>query len=152
MQQNDPRPAIILLAEDDPGDQELVKRALTDSKLHNELRIVRDGQEALDYLLQKGSYAKEDTAPRPDLLLLDLNMPKIDGRTLLKRIRSEPEIRRIPVVILTTSKQESDILQAYDLGANSYITKPVTMDGFVQVVSKLEEYWFQIVVLPENPR
>ncbi len=152
MQHDDPRPVVILLAEDDPGDQELVKRALTDSKLHNELRIVSDGQEALDYLLQKGTYAEGSTAPRPDLLLLDLNMPKIDGRTLLKRIRSEPEIRRIPVVILTTSKQESDILQAYDLGANSYIVKPVTMDGFVQVVSTLEEYWFQIVVLPENPR
>lgn len=150
MQYSDAKPAVILLAEDDRGDQELVRRALADSKFHNELKIVSDGQEALDYLLRKGKYTDPEIAPRPDLLLLDLNMPRMDGRTLLARIRKEPNIRQIPAVVLTTSKRDEDVCQAYDLGVNSYIMKPVTMDGFMHVISKLEEYWFQIVVLPAH--
>lgn len=150
MQYSDAKPALILLAEDDPGDQELVRRALADSKFHNELRVVSDGREALDYLLQEGKYADPEAAPRPDLLLLDLNMPRMDGRKLLARIREDPKIRRIPAVVLTTSKRDEDVCEAYDLGVNSYIMKPVTMDGFMQVISKLEEYWFQIVVLPAH--
>ncbi|MGD8892702.1 MAG: response regulator [Desulfobacterales bacterium] len=142
------RPAIILLAEDDLGDQELTKRALEEGKVENELYIVKDGEEALDYLFRRGSYTDPETSPRPDLFLLDLNMPKLDGRQVLEQIRSIYELRNIRVVVLTTSRQEEDITRSYDLGVHSYITKPVDLDQFFNVIRTLEEYWFQIVVLP----
>ncbi|MCK4224312.1 MAG: response regulator [candidate division Zixibacteria bacterium] len=142
------KPAVILLAEDDPGDQELTRRALEQSRIRNELYIVEDGEEALDYLLRRGKYEDPASSPKPDLMLLDLNMPKMDGKQLLKQMRADPNLRRIPVVALTTSKQESDIIRTYDLGANSYIVKPVNMDQFINAVKVLKDYWFQIVVLP----
>jgi len=142
------RPAIILLAEDDFGDQELTKRALEEGKIENELYIVKDGEEALDYLFRRGRYTDPETSPRPDLFLLDLNMPKLDGRQVLEQIRSIHEFRNIRVVVLTTSHQEEDITRSYDLGVHSYITKPVDLDQFFNVIRTLEEYWFQIVVLP----
>jgi CheY-like chemotaxis protein len=142
------RPAVILLAEDDLGDQELTKRALKEGKIENELYIVNDGEEALDYLFRRGRYTDPKTSPRPDLFLLDLNMPKLDGRQVLEQICSIHELRNIRVVVLTTSHQEEDITRSYDLGVHSYITKPVDLDQFFNVIRTLEEYWFQIVVLP----
>ena len=144
----DGKPAVILLAEDDRGDQELTRRALEQSRIRNDLYIVEDGEEALDYLLRRGRYEDPASSPKPDLMLLDLNMPKMDGKQLLKQMRADPNLRRIPVVALTTSKQESDIIRTYDLGANSYIVKPVDMDQFVNAIKVLKDYWFQIVVLP----
>ena len=142
------KPAIILLAEDDLGDQELTTRALEEGKVENELYIVKDGEEALDYLFRRGRYTDPKTSPRPDLFLLDLNMPKLDGRQVLEQICSIHELRNIRVVVLTTSSQEEDITRSYDLGVHSYITKPVNLDQFFNVIRALEEYWFQIVVLP----
>jgi CheY-like chemotaxis protein len=148
MEQLNGKPAVILLAEDDPGDQELTRRALEQSRIRNELYIVEDGEEALDYLCRRGKYGDPASSPKPDLMLLDLNMPKMDGKQLLEHMRADPNLRRIPVVALTTSKQENDIIRTYDLGANSYIVKPVNMDQFVNAIKVLKDYWFQIVVLP----
>jgi CheY-like chemotaxis protein len=148
MGQFDGKPAVILLAEDDPGDQELTRRALEQSRIRNQLYIVEDGEEALDYLLRRGRYQDPVSSPKPDLMLLDLNMPKMDGKQLLQQMRADPGLRRIPVVALTTSEQENDIIRTYDLGANSYIVKPVDMDQFVNAIKVLKDYWFQIVVLP----
>ncbi len=142
------RNALVLLVEDDPGDQALTRRALDHGKIKIDLRIVNDGEEALQYLLHEGDYAEVDTSRRPDLVLLDLNLPKMDGRQVLERMRNHPELRRIPVVALTTSKQEEDIVRTYDLGVNSYITKPVDMGQFVDTLRSLGDYWFQVVVLP----
>ncbi|MBC8402054.1 MAG: response regulator [Candidatus Marinimicrobia bacterium] len=141
------RPAIILLVEDDPGDQELTRRALEEGKVKNKLYIVNDGEEALNYLLRKDQYKDPSKSPQPDLILLDLNMPKVDGRQVLAEMEKHPDLRRLAVVVLTTSQQEEDVLRSYDLGVNSYITKPVDMDQFIQTVQSLEEYWFQVVVL-----
>jgi len=140
--------AVILLVEDDPDDQELTKRAFRASRLRNELRIVNDGEEALDYLYRRGSFESPSSAPRPSLILLDLNMPKLDGRAVLERIKEDPALRRIPVVILTTSSQEEDVIRSYELGVNSYMAKPNRMDGFVQAIRDLEHYWFNLVILP----
>jgi CheY-like chemotaxis protein len=140
--------AVILLAEDDRGDQELTRRALEGGKIRNELRVVEDGEEALAYLYRRGKYKDPATSPRPDLLLLDLNLPRVDGRQVLEKVRSDSRLRRMAVVVLTTSRQEEDVLRSYELGCNSFITKPVGMDQFIQVIQALEEYWFQIVVLP----
>jgi len=126
----------------------LTRRALEQSRIRNELYIVEDGEEALDYLFRRGRYENPASSPKPDLMLLDLNMPKMDGKQLLKQMRADPTLRRIPVVALTTSKQESDIIRTYDLGANSYIVKPVDMDQFINAIKVLKDYWFQIVVLP----
>jgi CheY-like chemotaxis protein len=145
---NGATPVNILLADDDPGDCNLTQRAFASAKLSNRLYVVNDGQEALDFLLHRGRYEDPEDAPRPDLVLLDLNMPKVDGREVLERMRSESTLRRIPVVVLTTSKQEEDILRSYDLGVNSYINKPVSITAFMETVHALENYWFQIVVLP----
>ena len=142
------KPAVILLAEDDRGDQELTRRALEEGKIRNDLRIVEDGEEALAYLFRRGKYKDPATSPRPDLLLLDLNLPRVDGRQVLERVRADSKLRRMAVVVLTTSRQEEDILRSYELGCNSFITKPVGMDQFIRVIQALEEYWFQIVVLP----
>ena len=144
------REAVILLAEDDPGDQELTRRALEDGKIANELHIVQDGEETLNFLLRRGRYADPAASPRPDLILLDLNMPKLDGRQVLAEIGKHPRLRRLAIVVLTTSQQDEDVLRSYDLGVKSYITKPVDMDQFVRVIQTLERYWFQVVVLPPD--
>lgn len=138
----------ILLADDDPDDRELTKEALTECRLANEIHFVEDGEQLLDYLFRRGPYANLVQEPLPGLILLDLNMPKKDGREALKEIKASPELRRIPVVVLTTSKAEEDILRTYDLGVNSYITKPVTFDALVETIKVLGKYWFEIVELP----
>jgi CheY-like chemotaxis protein len=138
----------ILMADDDPDDCLLVKRAFKTSKLCNDLRFVNDGEDLMDYLYRRGKYKETDQAPRPGLILLDLNMPRKDGREALKEIRADAVLREIPVVVLTTSKDEEDIHRSYNLGANSYIMKPVTFEGLVDVVKSLGKYWFEIVELP----
>jgi len=143
-------PITILLADDDEEDQMLVKEALTESRLANELRFVGDGEELLDYLRRRGKYRTPALSPRPGLVLLDLNMPKKDGREALHEIKSDPELRRTPVVILTTSKAEEDVYRSYELGVNSYISKPVTFEGLVAIVKTLGAYWFEIVELPDR--
>ncbi|HEX5102825.1 MAG TPA: response regulator [Pirellulaceae bacterium] len=139
---------VILLAEDDPGDQELTRRALQHDVLRADLRVVENGEEALDYLYRRGRFAEPGTAPRPDLILLDLNMPKLGGREVLAELKRDPSLCRIPVVVLTTSNQETDIVKSYDLGCNSYIQKPVDIEQFMDSVRKLENYWFEVVTLP----
>jgi len=141
-------PITLLMADDDADDRMLTRDALEESRLGNDLRFVEDGQELLDYLRRHGKYARED-APRPGLILLDLNMPRKDGRQALQEIKADPELRRIPVVVLTTSKADEDILRTYDLGANSFITKPVTFDALVEIVRAIGNYWFRVVELPE---
>ena len=140
--------AVILLVDDDPGDQELTRRAIQEDVLRADLRIVSDGEEALDYLFQRGAYEAVESAPRPNLILLDLNMPKVGGQEVLTEIKQHPELNRIPVVILTTSEQEADILRSYNLGCNSYIQKPVDIDRFIECIRQLRTYWFELVVLP----
>lgn len=139
------RPIEILLVEDNPGDVRLILETLKENKLRNSLDVVEDGVEALVFLGREGKYAD---APRPDLILLDLNLPKKDGREVLAEIKADENLRRIPVVILTTSKAEEDILKAYDLNANCYVTKPVDLDQFIKVVKSIEEFWLTIVKLP----
>lgn len=142
------KPIVILMADDDPDDLMLAREAFEESRLTNELRTVMDGEELLDYLLRRGRYTDAAEAPMPGLILLDLNMPRMDGREALREIKSHPTLRRIPVVVLTTSKAEEDILRTYDIGANSFITKPVTFDALVELLRDLGEYWFSIVALP----
>lgn len=142
------RAITILMADDDADDRMLAKDALFESRLANDLYLVADGQELMDYLNRRGAYEAPSTSPRPGVILLDLNMPRKDGFEALVEIRSDPDLRRIPVVILTTSKAEEDIYRGYDLGANSFVTKPVTFDGLVQAMSALGQYWFEIVELP----
>jgi len=143
-----PRPITILLADDDADDRVLAQDALKESRLANDLRFVENGEELMDYLLRRGQYADPETSPKPGVILLDLNMPRKDGREALREIKSNPELRSIPVVVLTTSKAEEDIYRSYDLGVNSFITKPVTFDGLVNVMKTLGKYWFEIVELP----
>lgn len=140
-------PIEILLVEDNPGDVELTREALHDSKVHMNLSVVHDGVEALAFLRREGTYGD---APRPDLILLDLNLPRKDGRTVLGEIKAEPELRQIPVVILTSSQAEQDILRAYALHANCYVTKPVDLDQFITIVRSIEQFWFTIVKLPRS--
>lgn len=139
--------AVILLVEDDPGDQELTRRALLGGEVAHELHVVEDGEEALDYLFRRGRYADASNCPVPELILLDLNLPKLNGKQVLEQIQNDPTLRRIPVVILTTSQQEKDIQQCYDSGASSYIVKPVAIDDFIRMVHCIDEYWFEIVRL-----
>ncbi len=139
----------ILIAEDDPDDRLLTKDALQESCLANGLYFVEDGEELMDYLYRRGKFA-ETLPPRPDLILLDLNMPRKDGREALKELKAAPDLRCIPVVVLTTSKAEDDILRTYDLGVNSFIVKPVTFETLVQVMETVVGYWFEIVELPNN--
>ena len=146
-----PSPMTILLADDDPDDRLMARDALTESRLTNPLATVADGEELLEYLQHRGRYA-DSKPPKPGIILLDLNMPKKDGRQALKEIKSDPELRRIPVVVLTTSKAEEDILRTYDLGVNSFITKPVTFDQLVEVMKSLGKYWLEIVELPYGAR
>lgn len=139
------RPIEIMLVEDNPGDVRLIVEAMKDKKMRNNLHVVEDGIEALAFLRQEGKYAD---APRPDLILLDLSLPKKDGREVLAEIKADENLRRIPVVILTTSRAEEDILKAYDLNANCYVTKPVDLDQFIKVVKFVKEFWLTIVKLP----
>ncbi|HRW35018.1 MAG TPA: response regulator [Thermotogota bacterium] len=137
----------ILLVEDSPGDQRLTREALKEGKINNNLYIVEDGEEALAFLRKEGTFS---TVPRPDLILLDLNLPKMNGQEVLEIIKQDEKLKRIPVVILTTSQADEDILKAYNLNANCYITKPVDFDQFSHVVKKIQEFWFTIVRLPED--
>jgi CheY-like chemotaxis protein len=137
----------ILLVEDSPGDVRLTQEVLRDGKVNNRLSIVYDGVAALSFLRREGQYA---TAPHPDLILLDLNLPKKDGREVLEVIKSDSSFKRIPVVILTTSQAEEDILRAYDLHANCYITKPIDLEQFIRVIKSIEEFWLSIVKLPQD--
>jgi CheY-like chemotaxis protein len=136
------------MADDDADDRLLAKDALTECRLANDLHFVEDGEELLDYLQRRGKYTSLADAPRPGLILLDLNMPKKDGREALKEIRANPDLRKIPVVVLTTSKADTDIGRIYELGANSFISKPVSFDSLVEVMKILGRYWFEIVELP----
>ena len=138
----------ILIADDDEDDRILAEDALRESKLYNEVRFVEDGEELLDYLYQRGAFADPGSAPLPVLILLDLNMPRMDGREALRAIKSDPDLRRIPVVVLTTSSAEEDIIKTYDLGVNSFVNKPVTFEGLVEVMKMLGRYWFEIVEYP----
>jgi len=142
------RPITILMADDDEDDRLLTSEAMEEARLINDLRFVEDGVELLDYLRREGAYGQPGAAPRPGLILLDLNMPRMDGRTALQHIKADPILRRIPVVVLTTSKAEEDIMRSYDLGAASFITKPVTFSALVNLVSTLDRYWTGIVALP----
>ncbi|MCA9693772.1 MAG: response regulator [Myxococcales bacterium] len=146
-----PRRSItILIADDDPEDRMLAEDALKESRLVNDMKFVQDGEELLNYLRRQGKYADLDVSPRPGLILLDLNMPRMDGREALKEIKSDPELRRIPVIVLTTSKAEEDVYRSYDLGVNSFIVKPVTFDSLVEIMKVLGRYWFEIVDIPSE--
>jgi two-component system response regulator len=142
------KPVTILMADDDPDDREFALKAIQHSRLANELRFVEDGEELLDYLHRRGKYAEPRSSPRPGLILLDLNMPRVDGREALRELKSHPSLKQIPVVVLTTSKTEEDILRSYNLGANCFISKPVTFEGLVEVVKVLNQHWLQLVELP----
>lgn len=141
------RPIEILLVEDDPGDVVIAQEALEQSKLVNNLHVATNGDEALAFLRRDGEYAD---APKPDLVLLDLNLPRRDGREVLAEVKADPDLRRIPVVILTTSQAEEDIVRSYDLHANAYVTKPVDFAQFVHVVQQIDEFFFTVVSLPER--
>jgi CheY-like chemotaxis protein len=142
-------PITILICDDDEDDRMLTKQALEDAHISNNLRFVVDGEQLLDYLYQRGEYAGElGKAPRPGLILLDLNMPKIDGREALKLIKGDPTLRDIPIVVLSTSGFDQDIIRSYQLGVNSFITKPVTFSGLVEAMNVLGRYWLEIVELP----
>lgn len=138
------------MADDDEDDRLLTQDALTESRVLNELHFVEDGVELLEYLERKGKFEQKDTSPRPGLILLDLNMPRMDGREALQAIKANPCLKGIPIVILTTSKQEEDMVKGYDLGAASYITKPVTFDGLVELMKALGKYWVEFVELPNT--
>ena len=135
----------ILLVEDDPGDELITREAFEHNKLKNNLHVAHDGEEGLNFLCRRGPF---EDAPRPDLILLDLNLPKYDGRQLLEKIKSDPDLSRIPVVVLTTSSAEEDIVRSYELHANAYVTKPVDLDQFMNAVRQIDEFFVQVVRLP----
>ena len=141
-------PVTILLADDDEEDREMTIEALRTSRLANDVRFVQDGEQLMDYLFRRGPYAEPSAAPRPGLILLDLNMPRKDGREALSEIKSDAGLRTIPVIVLTTSKADEDIVRSYDLGVNSFITKPVTFNGLAEAMKVMAQYWFEIVELP----
>jgi CheY-like chemotaxis protein len=143
------RPISILVADDDADDRLMAKEALDECRLSNELHFVEDGVDLLNYLRRQGRYADSGPLSRPGLILLDLNMPKMDGREALREIKADPMLRRIPIVVMTTSKAEEDIYRTYDLGVSSYVAKPVTFEGLVEVMKTLGRYWFEIVELPD---
>ena len=147
---NSRKPITILMADDDADDRQMTQEAFVESRLANDLRFVENGVELLDYLKRRGAYAPPADAPRPGLILLDLNMPKKDGREALKEIKADPDLKRIRIVVLTTSKAEEDVLRTYDLSAASYITKPVTFTQLTEVVRAIGKYWLEIVELPDN--
>ncbi len=140
-------PIDVLLVEDDPGDELMTREAFEDNKIGNTLHVVRDGEEALDFLYRRGAH---EGAPRPDLVLLDLNLPKYDGRQVLEKIKSDADLTDIPVVVLTTSAAEEDILRSYKLHANAYVTKPVDLDQFIRAVRQIDEFFVQVVRLPRR--
>ena len=142
---NEFRTVVILLVEDNPGDARLTQEAMRDTKMTNLMHVVEDGVEAMQFLRRQGRYGD---APRPDLILLDLNLPKMDGRAVLAEIKTDPELKRIPVVVLTTSRAEEDVLTAYDLHANAYVTKPVDLAQFMKIVALIDEFWINVVTLP----
>jgi CheY-like chemotaxis protein len=142
-------PIVILMADDDEDDRLLTRDALIESRVANDLRFVEDGEALMDYLQRRGPYADPATSPRPGLILLDLNMPRKDGREALREIKADPELRRIPVVVLTTSKAEEDVYRSYDVGANSYITKPVTFEGLIELMKTLGRYWVEFVEISD---
>jgi CheY-like chemotaxis protein len=142
------KPIVIVMADDDADDRLLAQDALAECRLANDLHCVENGEELMEYLQRRGKYAPPAQAPRPGLILLDLNMPKKDGREALREIKSDPELRKIPVVVLTTSKADTDIGNIYELGANSFVAKPVTFDSLVNVMKVIKSYWFEIVQLP----
>lgn len=146
--QRQSKPITILLADDDPDDRLLTRDAFEESRLRNALETVEDGEELMDYLTHRGKYAGDRAKPHPSLILLDLNMPRKDGREALREIKTNPALRNIPVVVLTTSKAEEDIFRTYDLGVNSFIIKPVTFDGMVDLIRMIGKYWFELVELP----
>ncbi len=146
------KPITILVADDDPDDRQLTKEAFEEAKLANDLRFVEDGVELLEYLQRKGKYSDPSSSPRPSILLLDLNMPRKDGRQALAELKQDPNLKMIRVIIMTTSKAEEDILRTYNLSAASYITKPVTFDALVDVVKTIGKYWLEIVELPDALR
>ncbi len=137
----------ILMVEDSPTDALLAKEALREGKIQSNLNVVEDGEEAMDYLRRVGKYADK---PRPDIIFLDLNMPKMDGREVLTEIQKDKDLMRIPIVVLTTSKSEEDIVRSYDLNANCYISKPVDFDQFIKIVDSIEQFWFTVVALPSK--
>jgi CheY-like chemotaxis protein len=145
---SDARPITILLADDDEDDRLMARDALRDARLHNDLRFAVDGVDVMDYLHRRGRWSDPDSSPRPGLILLDLNMPRKDGREVLEEVKGDADLRSIPVVVLTTSKAEEDIIRTYDLGVNSFITKPVTFLGLVEVMKVFKRYWLEIVDLP----
>ncbi|MGW0551556.1 response regulator [Streptomyces altiplanensis] len=142
-----PEPVEVLLVEDDAGDELMTREAFEDNKIGNTLHVVRDGLEALDFLYRRGEYAD---APRPDLILLDLNLPKYDGRQVLEQIKSDPDLSLIPVVVLTTSSAEEDILRSYKLHANAYVTKPVDLDQFILAIRQIDDFFVTVVKLPRR--
>lgn len=144
----DTRPVEVLLVEDSPSDTELAVEALKEAKVRNRLSCVEDGVQAIEFLRRQGPFAQ---APRPDLILLDLNLPRKDGREVLAEIKADPDLKSIPVVVMTTSKAEQDVLRAYKLQANCYINKPVDFDQFLQVVRSIEAFWLYVVTLPSRP-
>lgn len=139
------QPIEVLLVEDDPGDELMTREAFQDNKIRNTLHVARDGEEALDFLYRRGAHSD---APRPDLILLDLNLPKYDGRQVLEQIKQDPELALIPVVVLTTSSAEEDILRSYKLHANAYVTKPVDLDQFIAAVRQIDDFFVTVVRLP----
>jgi chemotaxis family two-component system response regulator Rcp1 len=142
-------PVEILLVEDNPGDVRLTQEALKEGKVYNNLHWAKDGVEALEFLKRQGRHAK---APRPDIILLDLNLPKKDGREVLATIKRDPELKQIPVVVLTTSEAEEDVLKSYELHANCYVTKPVDLEKFIHVVQSIDRFWLTVVTLPPAER
>ncbi|MGR8010634.1 response regulator [Streptomyces hypolithicus] len=149
MSEEDVEPIVVLLVEDDAGDELMTREAFEDNKIRNELHVVRDGQEALDFLYRQGDHTQ---APRPDLILLDLNLPKYDGRQVLERIKQDDALAHIPVVVLTTSSAEEDIVRSYRLHANAYVTKPVDLDQFIAAVRQIDDFWVSVVRLPKYGR
>lgn len=139
---------VILMADDDNDDQMMTKEALLEARVLNDLRFVCDGEELMDYLYHRGTYADLSKSPRPGLLLLDLNMPRKDGREALEEIKQDPDLKLIPIVVLTTSKAEQDILASYELGVSGYVTKPVSFEGLIEVMKVIGRYWLEIVELP----
>jgi CheY-like chemotaxis protein len=143
-------PATILMAEDDPDDRLLTQEALREAELNNDILFVENGEELLNYLRRSGNFSDKSKFPKPRLILLDLNMPKMDGREALEEIKADPKLRSIPIIVLTTSKAEEDIIKTYNLGISGYITKPVAFDELIEVMKVIGKYWFEIVELPPN--
>ena len=145
---NSHRPFVILLADDDADDRQLTREALAENHLLDDVHEVADGEALMDYLFHRGEYAERRTSPKPGLILLDLSMPKKDGREALAEIKRDAQLRQIPVIVMTTSSAEEDVCRSYDLGASSYVTKPVSFTRLVEVMRGIEQYWFEIVKLP----